>query len=56
MTMIKGERSNPAQLSVQKAPYQKPAFRHENVFETSALSCGKVHNTQGPCHSNRKVS
>jgi hypothetical protein len=23
-------------------PYQKPAFRFERVFETNALSCGKV--------------
>lgn len=37
-------------------PYQKPAFRYERVFETSALSCGKVQNTQGPCHANRKTS
>ena len=25
-----------------KKPYQKPAFRHERVFETQALSCGKL--------------
>ncbi|MGA8267795.1 MAG: hypothetical protein WB787_08525, partial [Candidatus Acidiferrales bacterium] len=35
-----------------KKPYAKPAFRHEKVFETRALSCGKlVGATQGPCHS-----
>jgi hypothetical protein len=39
-----------------KKPYQKPAFRFERVFETSALSCGKVQTTQGSCHSNRKTS
>jgi hypothetical protein len=39
-----------------KAPYQKPAFRHERVFETMALACGKIDNTQGSCHSNRKNS
>jgi hypothetical protein len=39
-----------------KKPYKKPAFRHERVFETSALSCGKVQTTQGSCHSNRKTS
>jgi hypothetical protein len=39
-----------------KAPYAKPAFRHESVFETSALSCGKVQTTQGACHFNRKAS
>jgi hypothetical protein len=39
-----------------KAPYAKPAFRHESVFETSALSCGKVQSTQAGCNHNRKVS
>jgi len=29
-----------------KKPYSKPAFRFERVFETSALSCGKVNQTQ----------
>jgi hypothetical protein len=31
-----------------KKKYQKPAFRFERVFETQALSCGKVA-TQGQC-------
>jgi hypothetical protein len=39
-----------------KKPYQRPSFRHERVFETQALSCGKVQTTQGSCHSNRKNS
>jgi hypothetical protein len=39
-----------------RKPYEKPAFRHERVFETRALSCGKVQTTQGSCHSNRKNS
>jgi len=39
-----------------KKRYQKPAVRFERVFETSALSCGKVQTTQGACHSNRKTS
>ena len=25
-----------------RKPYRKPAVRHERVFETSALTCGKV--------------
>lgn len=41
---------------VQKKPYQKPLFRFERVFETSALSCGKIHATQASCFRNRKVS
>jgi len=40
----------------QKKPYKKPMFRFERVFETSALSCGKIHGTQGSCMHNRKVS
>jgi len=44
-----------AQQSVRK-PYRKPAVRYERVFETSALTCGKISGTQGQCHSNRKNS
>ena len=39
-----------------KKPYTKPGFRFERVFETQALTCGKVHGTIGQCHSNRKNS
>ncbi len=40
----------------EKKPYVKPAFRHEKVFETMALSCGKVSVTQRQCSSYRKSS
>ena len=39
-----------------KKPYRKPAVRYERVFETMALACGKIDNSQGQCHTNRKVS
>ena len=39
-----------------KKPYTKPAFRFERVFETQALSCGKIRGTIGQCHLNRKTS
>jgi hypothetical protein len=41
-----------------KKLYQKPAFRYERVFETQALSCGKIAPTQSTCHSpkSRKTS
>jgi hypothetical protein len=39
-----------------KKPYQKPEFRFERVFETRALSCGKVNVTQQQCANNRKSS
>jgi hypothetical protein len=40
----------------EKKLYQKPAFRYERVFETLALSCGKLAATQQQCHSSRKTS
>ena len=39
-----------------KQPYVKPAFRHEQVFETMALACGKINNTQASCRVNRRNS
>ena len=39
-----------------KKAYVKPEVRYERVFETMALSCGKVQTTQGACHFNRKTS
>jgi hypothetical protein len=39
-----------------KKPYQEPAFRHERVFETMALSCGKVQPTQFQCRHHRNAS
>jgi len=39
-----------------RKPYQKPDFRFEQVFETMALSCGKVNPTQKHCQFNRKTS
>lgn len=39
-----------------KKPYHKPEVRYEKVFETQALTCGKVQSTQASCHSNRKLS
>ncbi len=39
-----------------KKPYVKPEVRHERVFETRALSCGKVQTTQQACYFNRRSS
>ena len=39
-----------------KQPYHRPAVRYERVFETQALTCGKVQATQSSCHHNRKSS
>jgi hypothetical protein len=46
----------PGHAGNEKKPYQKPAFRYERVFETLALSCGKVIPNQGLCHFSRKTS
>ena len=40
----------------EKKLYQKPAFRYERVFETLALSCGKIASTTFNCKSQRKTS
>jgi hypothetical protein len=40
---------------VRKKAYQAPTFRVERVFETTALTCGKV-GTLGQCQLNRKIS
>jgi hypothetical protein len=48
--------SNAEGKSSGKKPYQKPEMKYERVFETMALSCGKVQTTQGQCHANRKAS
>jgi hypothetical protein len=39
-----------------KKPYLKPDFRFERVFETMALSCGKISPTEFQCRFNRKNS
>jgi hypothetical protein len=39
-----------------KKQYQDPSFRHERVFETMALSCGKISATQFQCRFHRNAS
>jgi len=50
------KRQQPGHTGKEKKPYQKPAFRYERVFETLALSCGKIIPSQGQCHFSRKSS
>jgi hypothetical protein len=38
-----------------RKPYVKPTFRYQRVFETQALSCGKI-GGESQCHRNRKTS
>ena len=50
-------KSNSASASPKpKRPYIKPAFQHEKVFETMALTCGKLGPTQAQCRFNRRNS
>jgi len=39
-----------------KKPYEKPAFRYEQVFVTTALACGKIGASSMSCSNNPKVS
>ena len=46
----------PRTPATNKKPYEKPSFRFEKVFVTTALSCGKITTTQAGCGFNTKVS
>jgi len=48
--------SDTPRTTVRKKPYEKPSFRHEQVFVTTALSCGKITVTQSGCGLNTKSS
>lgn len=49
--------SEQTQADTPKKPYEKPSFRHEQVFVTTALSCGKISSTQLSCSGgNTKAS
>lgn len=40
---------NQQAIASTKKPYEKPSFRFEKVFVTSALSCGKTSPVGGTC-------
>jgi hypothetical protein len=48
MAMNESSTDNP-RTPVSKQPYEKPSFRFEQVFVTTALSCGKVNSTDSAC-------
>ena len=49
--------SDNARTPTAKKPYEKPAFRYEQVFVTTALSCGKINPSQLNCSGlNQKAS
>jgi hypothetical protein len=43
----------PRTPATNKKPYEKPSFRYEQVFVTSALSCGKISPTSLNCQSSK---
>ncbi len=49
MAINESSTEEPRPAAIEKKPYQKPGFRFEQVFVTSALSCGKVTSTQSQC-------
>ena len=55
MSMNDSSSDQPRTPATDKKPYEKPSFRFEKVFVTTALSCGKT-GTQGQCSLNIKVS
>ena len=45
-----------AETAPGKKPYKAPTLRFEDVFEVSALSCGKLSSTQSQCAVVQKTS
>ena len=45
------EKKLPDGVGKDKKLYRKPSFRYERVFETQALSCGKLIATGNNCHN-----
>ena len=51
-----GPDSTPTDIPPRKRPYEKPSFRFEGVFETTALACGKTNSSQAQCRFNHRAS
>jgi hypothetical protein len=43
----------PVSSAATKKPYEKPGFRYEKVFVTTALACGKIDPSSLNCASSR---
>ncbi len=56
MATENSSRKQPQAAVTTKKPYEKPSFRYEQVFVTTALSCGKTGTVQAQCTLNIKVS
>jgi hypothetical protein len=55
MEINQSESNEPRPAAAEKKPYEKPGFRYERVFVTSALTCAK-NGTGGICGLNPKFS
>ena len=55
-TQASRDKQKRAKTNREKKAYQKPSFRHERVFETLALACGKIGATVQGCQFSRKSS
>ena len=55
MSMNDSSSDQPRTAETGKQPYEKPAFRYEQVFVTSALSCGKIQG-ESSCNLTTKMS
>jgi len=53
--MQTNDTSEATKSAMPKRPYERPSFRFEQVFVTTALSCGKVNPAvQGSCTGSTK--
>lgn len=55
MAMNQSSSEEPRPAAIEKKPYEKPGFRYEQVFVTSALSCTKT-GTEQQCHQQGHTS
>lgn len=57
MAMNSSSGGEPNSAATVKKPYEKPSFRFDQVFVTSALNCGKVNPVDSNCQGlSAKVS
>ena len=56
MSINESSNDEPLFAAIEKKTYEKPGYRYEQVFVTSALTCGKMTSTQTGCTLNMKVS
>ena len=54
MAINNSSSDHPQTAITAKKPYEKPSFRYEEVFVTTALSCGKIDPTVHSCSVNTK--